>query len=111
MHALQSQVDAWPMSRSRRRNAKYVRSTVSISAEPSTVSVTTYVNAASPSSFASRKVGRSERHDRVHEVGQDVLGVVELDAGEIARVAGDVGDHEAGGLGRLRGRASRPWGP
>jgi hypothetical protein len=30
------------------------------------------------------------------EVGQDVLGVVEFDAGKIRRVAGDVGDNEAG---------------
>jgi len=37
-------------------------------------------------------------HDRADEVGQDVLGVVELDAGEVARVAGDVGDQEARGL-------------
>ena len=33
---------------------------VSISAEPSTVGVSAKVNAASPSSLASRKVGRSE---------------------------------------------------
>ena len=46
--------------------------------------------------------GRPERsHDRVHEVGQDVLRVIELDPGEVARVAGDVGDHEAGGFGRV----------
>ena len=39
------------------------------------------------------------RHDRRHQVGQDVLGVVELGAGEEAGVAADVGDDEAGGLG------------
>ena len=51
---------------------------------------------------------RPERgHDRAHEVGQDVLGVVELDAGQVARVPGDVGDQEAGRFDRLHGR-SRP---
>ena len=34
--------------------------------------------------------------DRRDEVGEDVLGVVELDAGEVAGVAADVGDDEAG---------------
>ena len=33
-------------------------------------------------------------HHRVHQVGDDVLRMVELDAGEIAGVAGDVGDQE-----------------
>ena len=42
---------------------------------------------------------RPERgDDGADEVGQDVLGVVQLDVGEIARVTGDVGDQEAGGL-------------
>src|SRR4029077_15536998 len=46
--------------------------------------------------------GRPKRsHDGIHEVGQDVLRVIELDAGEVARVAGDIGDHEAGGFGRV----------
>ena len=38
-------------------------------------------------------------HDGADEVGQDVLRVVELDAGEVARVARNVGDEEARGLG------------
>ena len=37
-----------------------------------------------------------EPHHRVHHVGDDVVCVVELDAGEKAGVAGDVGDHETG---------------
>ena len=36
---------------------------------------------------------------RADEVGEDVLGVVELDVGEVAGVAGDVGDEERRGLG------------
>ena len=40
--------------------------------------------------------GRLQRpDDDRHEVGQDVLGVIELGAGQIARVAGDVGDQQA----------------
>ena len=43
--------------------------------------------------------GRPEgAHDRPDQVGQDVLRMVELGAGEEAGVAGDVGDDEAGGL-------------
>ena len=38
-------------------------------------------------------------HHRVHHVGDDVVCVVELDAGEKAGVAGDIGDHETGGFG------------
>src|SRR4051812_3184556 len=42
---------------------------------------------------------RSERRDdRADEVRQDVLRVIELDVGEIPRVAGDVGDQETGSL-------------
>ncbi|MBA2720738.1 MAG: hypothetical protein H0U52_16085 [Chloroflexi bacterium] len=37
--------------------------------------------------------------DRAHEVGQDVLSVIELGTGEEAGVAADVGDDEAGGFG------------
>ena len=45
--------------------------------------------------------GRPEAaDDRVDEVGEDVLRVIELDPGEIAGVAGDVGDDETGGFGR-----------
>ena len=39
------------------------------------------------------------RDHRAHQVGQDVLGMVELRSGEKAGVAGDVGDDETGGLG------------
>ena len=42
--------------------------------------------------------------DGSDEVGQDVLGMVQLDVGQVAGVAGDVGDQEAGGL---RGREHR----
>ena len=38
-------------------------------------------------------------HDRVDQVGQDVLGVIELDPGEITGVAGDVSDDETCGFG------------
>ena len=47
------------------------------------------------------ELGEPERraqapHHRVHHVGDDVVCVVELDAGEKAGVAGDVSDHETG---------------
>ncbi len=43
---------------------------------------------------------RTERRvDRPDEVGEDVLGVVELDIGKVAGVPGDVGDEERRGLG------------
>ena len=43
---------------------------------------------------------RAERaDDRIDQVGQDVLGVIELDPGEITGVAGDVGHDEACGFG------------
>jgi hypothetical protein len=43
---------------------------------------------------------RAERgNHRADEVGEDVLGVVELDVGEVAGVSGDVGDQEARRLG------------
>ncbi len=58
MHALHSQREAAAMSRRRRWNAKYVPSTVSWRVDPSMVGVTTYAKAASPSSFASRSIGR-----------------------------------------------------
>jgi len=39
--------------------------------------------------------GRSEALDhRVHEIGNDVLRMVEFDRGEEARIAGDIGDDE-----------------
>jgi hypothetical protein len=34
--------------------------------------------------------------DRVHEIGEYILRVVEFDAGKIAGIAGDVGDQETG---------------
>ena len=43
--------------------------------------------------------GRPEgADDRVRQVGQDVLRVVEFDAREVTRVAADVGEDEARGL-------------
>ena len=37
--------------------------------------------------------GPQRGDDRSHQVCEDLLGVIELDAGEVARVARDVGDH------------------
>ncbi len=48
--------------------------------------------------FGQPEVGPERRDDGADEVREDVLGVVQLDVGEVARVAGDVGDQEAGGL-------------
>jgi hypothetical protein len=47
--------------------------------------------------------GKSERrpqgpHHRVHQVGYDILGVVEFDTCEKAGIAGDIGDGETGGF-------------
>src|ERR1700722_10046606 len=40
---------------------------------------------------------RTQRPDQsVHDVGDDVLGMIEFDAGHEVRVAGYVGDHETG---------------
>ena len=44
--------------------------------------------------------------DGADEVGQDVVRVIELDARELSRVAGDVGDQEADGLGLEHGTLS-----
>ena len=79
---------------------------MSWSADPSTVSVER-----EDEGRVALELGQPERRtegadDRVDQVGQDVLGVVELDTGEIARVAGDVGDDEAGGFGLVEHRAS-----
>ena len=56
------------------------------------------------------ELGEPERRTQapdhgVHHVGDDVLGMLELDAGEKAGVAGDVGDHETGGFGFRKHRA------
>jgi hypothetical protein len=52
--------------------------------------------------------GRPQALDHgVHEVGDDVLGVVEFDPGKKARIAGDIGDDEAGGF-RLRKHCNLP---
>ena len=48
----------------------------------------------------------NRRDDGADEVGQDVLGVVQLDAAQVAGIPGDVGDQEAGGL---RGRGHRSF--
>jgi len=40
--------------------------------------------------------------DDIGEVGQDVLGVIELDTGEVARVPADVGDDETGRIGSFQ---------
>src|SRR6188508_2304143 len=44
------------------------------------------------------EVGPQGGHYRADQVSQDVLRVIQLDVGEVAGVAGDVGDNEAGGL-------------
>ena len=44
------------------------------------------------------EVRPERRDDGADEVREDVLGVVQLDVGEVAGVPGDVGDQEAGGL-------------
>ena len=44
------------------------------------------------------EVGPQGAHDRADQVRQDVLRVIQLDVGEVAGVAGDVGDDEAGGF-------------
>ena len=44
------------------------------------------------------EVGPQRRHDGTDQVREDVLCMVQLDVGEVAGVAGDVGDQEAGGL-------------
>jgi hypothetical protein len=72
---------------------------VSSSIEPSIPSIVANVNAASPSSLASGKLGRSAVTTRADEVREDVLGVIQLDVGEVAGVPGDVGDQETRGLG------------
>jgi hypothetical protein len=41
------------------------------------------------------KGGPQPADDRVNQVGENVLCVIELDAGEVAGVAGNIGDHEA----------------
>src|SRR4029079_14063540 len=56
------------------------------------------------------KVRTKRRDDGADEVRQDVLRVVELDVGEMARVAGDVRDQEAGGL-RGWGHGAPLYGP
>ena len=44
------------------------------------------------------EIGPERRDDRADEVREDVLCVAQLDVGEVARVSGDVGDQETGGL-------------
>ena len=50
------------------------------------------------------ELGKAERRtkrpdERIHDVGDDVLGVVEFDPGYEVRVAGNIGDHEASRFG------------
>ena len=53
--------------------------------------------------------GRPERpDDRVRQVSQDVLCMVQLDTGDIARVPADIGEHEAGGFWFV-GHHGSPW--
>ena len=55
--------------------------------------------------FGQPEVGPERRDHTADEVREDVVCVVQLDLTEVARVPGDVGDQEAGGL---RGREHRP---
>ena len=48
--------------------------------------------------------------DRAHQVGEDVLGMVELGAGEEPGVAADIGDDQAGGFGLVEHRFDVPAG-
>ena len=48
------------------------------------------------------EAGPQRADDGPHEVRQDVLRVIDLDAGEISRVPRDVGDQETGRLGGHR---------
>ena len=50
--------------------------------------------------YSEPEAGPEGGDDRADQVGEDVLGVIELDVGEVAGVAGDIRDQEAG---RLRG--------
>ena len=56
-HELQSQLVAWSMLRSRRRNARYEASSASTSSGPSARPSSTHRKAASPSNLASRNGG------------------------------------------------------
>src|ERR1700722_4561890 len=54
---------------------------------------------------------RTQRPDQsVHDVGDDVLGMVEFDAGHEMRVAGYVGDHETGRLRFRKHCSALPFG-
>ena len=56
--------------------------------------------------------GRTQRPDqRVHDVGDDVLGMIEFDAGHEVRVAGYVGDRETGLLRFWKHCSALPFGP
>ena len=89
---------ACEMSRSRRRNAKYVFSTVSSSCEPSSRSAEPVGERGVALELREAEPRPQRADDRGHEVREDVLGVIELGAGEVARVPRDVGDQQAGRL-------------
>jgi hypothetical protein len=56
--------------------------------------------------------GRTQRPDqRVHDVGDDVLGMIEFDAGHEVRVAGYVGDRETGLLRFRKHCGTLPFAP
>ena len=71
---------------------------VSRSIDPSIVSAAIEGEGRVAFELGQPEVRPERRDDGADEVGQDVLRVVELDVGEVAGVAGDVGDQEAGGL-------------
>jgi hypothetical protein len=54
------------------------------------------------------EAGSKRADDRAHEIREDVLRVIELDAREVARVPRDVGEQETG---RLSCHRRTPWEP
>ena len=96
--ALHSQAVAWAMSRSRRRNAKYI-ALDGVEQLRAVEALGDHVGEGRVALELGQSKGRLQRpDDGRHQVGQDVLGVIELGAGQIAGVAGDVGDQQTGRL-------------
>ena len=60
------------------------------------------------------ELGEAERgperpHQSIHDVGDDVLSVIELDAGHEARITGNVGDRETGRFRLSKHRGALPF--
>jgi hypothetical protein len=71
---------------------------VSRSSDPSNFSVIANVKAAFALELGESECGSYRADDRAHEIREDVLRVIELDAREVARVPRDIGDQETGRL-------------